>query len=244
MAEFTASGSLSGGNRLSRRYTPMKPTQKASNAPQGGQILGVGYPVAAAQNYRGAKPKSAPSTISLAIVNSTAETKIVPLFNVFHQNDEANAIIQEEYNRYMAAKTGATGYTSSLSEVIKNYDPEKPVEGISVKPVNGKPLEAIYRELQSMTTLIDGVTATSDNTSNFNEAVRIEYADWDGSKDSVIKDLSEYKDRYAADSTEIDAIDLAFYLDGRGTLFVSVVGNSKLNLKFKTKYHYNRLVWQ
>jgi len=201
------------------------------------QVPGVYYPVQAAKDYKGAKPSSAPATLQLRITNEHATLdKVVPLFNLFHQNTRANDLIKAHY------VTGK-GSAATMAEVIKNYDPENPIADVTVKPVNGKPLAGIYEELKIMPVISNGLLITSDNSNQFNEELSVEYDDFDGSHQSVPYDLSQYKDKYAQDNTEIET-DLSFYLDGRGTLFLNIKKNTEVTLKFLTNYHFNRFMFK
>ena len=205
-------------------------------------VTGVGYPIVKARDLEGLKPTSAPSSLVLDIENTTSTTKIVPLFNLYHQNDEANQAIKDAYEAQETEKGGTPYTASSMAEVIKNYDPERPVQGVFVTPSNQKPLAGIYEELKSMPVLVNGFKLTSDNVSQFNEKIRLDFSDWDGSNQSAPRSISHNKDRHANDNTELNVPDVKFFLDGRGTLFLPVQANTKVLVEFFTSYHFNRLM--
>lgn len=205
------------------------------------QVSGMFYPVAKAEHLKGAKPTSAPKSLSLKISNKNEDTQVVPLFNWYHQNEKANQAILDYY-RELNPVTG-TDPVKTLSEAISLYDPENPIKDVTVKAVNGKPLKGIYRELAIMPSLVVATKITTDNTTQFDEEITIEYNDWNNESQTYVKELTDYSNVFAQDNTKIQT-DISFYIDGRLTVFLPIPGKTTVTVRLATEYHFNRVIFK
>lgn len=201
-----------------------------------GSDLGTLYPIQSGTS-REVTPTSAPNSFSFEIENTNSSPTLVPLFGIFHLNDEANALIVKAQTTTGGDTTPAK--TPTITEAIRNFDPEAPVQGVVVKATSGKPLASFNKLIQTMPIVVTGINLTSQNANQFDESLRLQYDDWDGSKNSETIDLDDFKNEFAQDGSRLKT-NISFLLDGRLTMFLRVPAQSTVKMKLATEFHLNR----